>query len=73
MKKMFKTLMIVWLIAAVAALLAAIVNAVNSKFAETFIFLAITFIGSVMFVINKKRIENMGTQDAQQPSNPTQP
>ena len=71
MKKMFKTLMIVWLIAAVAALLAAIVSAVNNKFPETFIFLAITFIGSVMFVINKKRIENMSTQDAQQPSNPT--
>ncbi|MFN7690335.1 MAG: hypothetical protein ACK5QU_04565 [Bacteroidota bacterium] len=71
MKKMFKTLMIVWLIAAVAALLAAIVSAVNNKFPETFIFLAITVIGAVMFVINKKRIEHMSTQDAQQPSNPT--
>lgn len=69
---MFKTLMIVWLIAAIAALIAGVISAINQKFTETFIFLAITFMGSLMFFINKKRIEKMNVDDVKHQSKPTQ-
>lgn len=56
---MFRTLQIIWLIAAIGALIGAIINAFNNKLPEAGIFLAITFIGAFMYGINKKRIKNI--------------
>lgn len=67
MKNMFKTLQVIWLIAAVGALIGAIINAANNKLQEAGIFVAITFIGAYMYGVNKKRVKNMpgNTQDNQ--------
>jgi hypothetical protein len=59
MKRMFKTLQMIWLIAAVASLIGAIINAANNKLTEAGIFIAITFIGAYMFGVNKKRIKDL--------------
>lgn len=59
MKNMFKTLQIIWLIAAIGALIGAVINASNNKLPEAGIFLAITFIGAYMYGVNKKRIKNI--------------
>lgn len=59
MKNMFRTLQIIWLIAAIGALIGAIMNAMNHKLPEAGIFIAITFIGAYMYGVNKKRIKNM--------------
>jgi hypothetical protein len=59
MKNMFKTLQVIWLIAAIGALIGAVVNASNNKLPEAGIFLAITFIGAYMYGVNKKRIKNI--------------
>jgi len=61
MNNMFKTLQIIWLIAAVGALVGAIINALNNKLSEAGIFISITFIGAYMFSVNKKRIKNLTT------------
>lgn len=59
MKNMFRTLQIIWLIAAVGALIGAVINAFNNKLPEAGIFVAITFIGAYMYGVNKKRIKNI--------------
>jgi hypothetical protein len=59
MKNMFRTLQIIWLFAAIGALIGAVINALNHKFQEAGIFVAITFIGAYMFGVNKKRIKNI--------------
>ena len=59
MKNMFKTLQIIWLIAAIGALIGAVINASRNKLPEAGIFLAITFIGAYMYGVNKKRIKNI--------------
>ena len=59
MKNMFKTLQVIWLIAAIGALIGAVINASNNKVPEAGIFLAITFIGAYMYGVNKKRIKNI--------------
>jgi uncharacterized protein YqgC (DUF456 family) len=59
MKNMFKTLQVIWLIAAIGALIGAVINAFNNKLPEAGIFLAITFIGAYMYGVNKKRIKNI--------------
>jgi hypothetical protein len=59
MKNMFKTLQVIWLIAAIGALIGAVINASNNKLPEAGIFLAITFIGAYMYGVNKKRIKNI--------------
>jgi hypothetical protein len=59
MKNMFKTLQVIWLIAAIGALIGAVINASNNKLPEAGIFLAITFIGAYMYGVNKKRIKNV--------------
>jgi hypothetical protein len=69
MKNMFKTLQIIWLIAAIGALIGAIINALNNKLPEASIFLAITFIGAFMFSVNKKRIKNLPTITAENKTN----
>lgn len=56
---MFRTLQIIWLIAAVGALIGAVINAFNNKLPEAGIFVAITFIGAYMYGVNKKRIKNI--------------
>jgi hypothetical protein len=56
---MFKTLQVIWLIAAIGALIGAVINASNNKLPEAGIFLAITFIGAYMYGVNKKRIKNI--------------
>lgn len=73
MKHMFKTLQIVWLIAAIGALIGAIINAMNNKLQEAGIFIAITFIGAYMFGVNKKRIKNIPDTTSQNNSNSAQP
>jgi hypothetical protein len=65
MKSMFKTLQIIWLIAAIGALIGAVINASNNKLPEAGIFLAITFMGAYMFGINKKRIRNISNNSNQ--------
>lgn len=59
MKNMFRTLQIIWLIAAVGALIGAVINAFSNKLPEAGIFVAITFIGAYMYGVNKKRIKNI--------------
>jgi len=59
MKNMFKTLQVIWLIAAIGALIGAVINASNNKLPEAGIFLAITFMGAYMYGVNKKRIKNI--------------
>lgn len=59
MKNMFKTLQVIWLIAAIGALIGAVINASSNKLTEAGIFLAITFIGAYMYGVNKKRIKNI--------------
>jgi hypothetical protein len=56
---MFKTLQVIWLIAAIGALIGAVINASNNKLPEAGIFLAITFMGAYMYGVNKKRIKNI--------------
>lgn len=58
MKRTFKILQIVWLIAAILALGAAVESALRKQLPEAGIFLAITFIGALMFMVNKKRAAN---------------
>jgi hypothetical protein len=69
MKNMFKTLQIIWLIAAIGALVGAIINAFNNKLPEAGIFIAITFIGAYMYGVNKKRIKNIPTNSQQNQTN----
>jgi hypothetical protein len=71
MKNMFRTLQIIWLIAAIASLIGAVINALNAKIQEAGIFIAITFIGAYMFGLNKKRIKNipLNTQENNTNSN----
>jgi hypothetical protein len=59
MKNMFKTLQVIWLIAAIGALIGSVINASNNKLPEAGIFLAITFMGAYMYGVNKKRIKNI--------------
>jgi hypothetical protein len=59
MKNMFRTLQIIWLIAAMGAVIGAVINAFNNKLPEAGIFVAITFIGAYMYGVNKKRIKNI--------------
>ncbi len=59
MKNMFRTLQIIWLMAAIGALIGAVINAFNNKLPEAGIFVAITFIGAYMYGVNKKRIKNI--------------
>jgi hypothetical protein len=59
MKNMFRTLQFIWLIAAIGSLIGAVMNAVNNKFPEAGIFVAITFIGVYMYGVNKKRIKDL--------------
>ena len=59
MKNMFKTLQVIWLIAAIGALIGAVINASSNKLPEAGIFLAITFIGAYMYGVNKKRIKSI--------------
>jgi hypothetical protein len=56
---MFKTLKFIWLFAAIAALIGAAINAMNTKFEEAGIFIIITFIAAYMFNVNHKRIKNL--------------
>jgi hypothetical protein len=69
MKNMFKTLQIIWLIAAIGALVGAIINAFNNKWPEAGIFIAITFIGAYMYGVNKKRIKNIPANSQQNQTN----
>lgn len=71
MKSMFRTLQIIWLIAAIGALIGAVINALNNKFQEAGIFIAITFIGAYMFGINKKRIKNIPNENHNTSTNST--
>ncbi|HRG58794.1 MAG TPA: hypothetical protein PK323_07520 [Bacteroidia bacterium] len=71
MKNMFRTLQIIWLIAAVGALIGAVINALNNKFQEAGIFIAITFIGAYMYGINKKRIKNIPNESQKTQTNST--
>jgi uncharacterized membrane protein YfcA len=66
---MFKTLQIIWLIAAIGAIIGAFINAKNNKLPEAGIFLAITFIGAYMFSVNKKRIKKIPVNSQQNQSN----
>lgn len=68
---MFRTLQIIWLIAAVGALIGAVINALNNKFQEAGIFIAITFIGAYMYGINKKRIKNIPNESQKTQTNST--
>jgi len=65
MKNMFKTLQIIWLIAAIGALIGAVINTFNNKLSEAGIFVAITFIGAYMYGVNKKRIKNLPANQQQ--------
>lgn len=71
MKNMFRTLQIIWLIAAIGALIGAVINALNNKFQEAGIFIAITFIGAYMYGINKKRIKNIPNDTQKTQTNST--
>lgn len=66
---MFRTLQIIWLLAAIGALIGAVINAFNHKFQEAGIFIAITFIGAYMFGVNKKRIKNIPLNSADNQTN----
>ena len=69
MKNMFKTLQIIWLIAAIGALIGAVINTFNNKLSEAGIFVAITFIGAYMYEVNKKRIKNLPANQQQNQPN----
>jgi hypothetical protein len=69
MKNMFRTLQIIWLIAAMGALVGAMINAFNHKLPEAGIFIAITFIGAYMYGVNKKRIKNIPSNSQENQTN----
>jgi hypothetical protein len=62
-------LQIIWLIAAMGALVGAMINAFNHKLPEASIFIAITFIGAYMYGVNKKRIKNIPSNSQENQTN----
>ncbi|MCC6252454.1 MAG: hypothetical protein IT238_08340 [Bacteroidia bacterium] len=66
MKSMFKTMQIIWLLAAIGSLVASIINLKNNNVTDAGIFAVLTFVAIFMYYVNKKRTKSFSSNSSNQ-------